>query len=160
MLTKTTDFLVDTTGGCQNVLLMLGRFSCYLQSLFWVVTNRAPTIAELGELYYRLLQYKMINEECYVYNPIGVLNTCAQFYSSQEKFTKVEKCYDACRACLHAKGVIGVFTLNGGSHFVVMSNDLKRVLFDPIGTITLDASSSSASNTVKHGVFESLRVID
>lgn len=117
----------------------IDSYGCYLMSLLYFAYKREPTFSEILSNYELLLEYDLIDDDCFVKDPCGVL----KYFDGND--WKVKKTDTFERA-----DVVIAYYFNPRTklhHFVLMDND-NKVLWDPLGN----------STTVEEGFIESYRL--
>jgi len=152
---KKANFLTAAKGGNQNELLLLGRYSCYLQCLMFIAQNDVPSAGQVLDYHRDCLSRGLIGSDCYVKDPVAVYNGFTPYGKHPVKAKEIVRSDNV--NVKHKLAVIGAFVNGDNTHFVVMSNDGEYVIFDPIGDNSEPKSSGSV--TVRNGNLTSFRIL-
>lgn len=126
----------------QKLALSIGNYGCYFSCLCRIAEKLTGKDIDILEAFGSCKNSGWINDDCYVKNPDKIIE-----FLSGKKASTVKTNNLNCALKENAFAV-GCYKWNAHSHFVLLDKT-KKVEYDPLG----------ASNTVKNGRLDSLRVI-
>lgn len=114
------------------------KYGCYFLCLLFIAENiikKEIKMQDIVEIYTNCIQNKYIATNCYIYNPVSVLNFVFNFYKTNKKCTNstVNNFLDNLGENTISEIIEKVLTKYKTTHFVV-KNKNNQIVFDPSDT--------------------------